>query len=453
MPRSIAIFFALSILGTIFVVGAVGLVYRLTPPFRRRQTLFWLLFWSIKGLVLPFALWAVMNIGLSWNFQPFMPSIQAAQNAGISWFKPYFRYLGYGSFIVSSYWAAITLVWALIKARAGLEPQQRSDFKGVCWTSCIGMSLPAIVMILLGGWPLVGFAVMAMVVPIVSYAPTILQPAKTKPIYARAVAKIKFGKYKEAEWEIIRELEKHEDDFEGWIMMAELYATQFRDLSEAEATVLEICEHPSTNRAQFAIALNRLADWYLKLADDPDAARRALQIICDRHPGTHVARIAQLRIKQLPSSQAELREQRNVMPIPLPALGDSMDHISTSQEQRLDRDTAVQMANDCVEKLKADPNNVPARVKLARIFAERLDKPDLGIDQLTLLLDLPDQEESMRAEWLGLIAAWHIKYREDVETGRRMLERVVAEFPHTPQALAARRRIQLLDMQARQSAG
>ena len=453
MPRSIAIFLALSLLGMIFVLGAWGMVYRLTPPFRRRQALRWLLFWSIKGLVLPFALWALMNLGLSWNLQPFMPRIQAAQNAGISWFKPYFRYLGFGAFILSSYWTAITLVWSLIKARSGLEQQQRADFKGVCWTSCIGMSLPAVVIMLLGGWPLIGLAAMAMAIPIVAYAPNILQPAKTKPIYARAVAKIKFGKYKEAEWEIIRELEKHEDDFEGWMMMAELYATQFRDLSEAEQSVLEICEHPSTNRAQFAIALNRLADWYLKFVDDPDAARRALQIICDRHPGTHVARMAQLRINQLPSSQAELREQRTAMPIPLPALGDSIVEDSTSQEQRLNRETAVQMANDCVEKLKIDPNNVPARVKLARIFAERLDKPDLGIEQLTLLLDLPDQEESTRAEWLGLIAAWHIKYRDDVETGRRMLERVVAEFPHTPQALAARRRIQLMDMRARQSAG
>src|SRR5262249_1297342 len=143
--------------------------------------------------------------------------------------------------------------------RIGLEPPQRTDFKGICWTSLAGMALPAVVIILLGGLPLVGLAAMAMVIPIAGYAPNVLQPAKTKPIYARAVAKIKFGKYKEAEWEIIRELEKHEDDFEGWLMMAELYATQFRDLGEAEQTILEICGHPSTNHAQTSLALHRLA--------------------------------------------------------------------------------------------------------------------------------------------------------------------------------------------------
>jgi hypothetical protein len=453
MPRSIAIFFALSILGITFVACTWGMVYRLTPQFRRRQTLRWLLFWSLKGLVLPFAIWALMNLGLSWDLQAFMPRIQAAQNAGITWFKPYFRYLGYGAFILSSYWTAVTLAWAVFKARTGVDARQRADFKGVCWTSSIGMLLPAVVIVLLGGWPLIGLATMAMVIPIVAYSPNILQPAKTRPIYARAVAKLKFGKYKEAEWEIIRELEKHEDDFEGWMMMAELYATQFRDLGEAEQTVLEICEHPSTNRAQFSVALNRLANWHLKFADDPEAARRALEVICERHPGTHLARMAQLRINQLPTNQTELREQRTATPIPLPALGDSMDEDLRLQESTLDRSAAVAMANACVEKLKQDPNNVPARVKLARIFAERLDKPDLAIEQLNLLLDLADQEESSRAEWLGLIAAWHIKYREDLETGRRILERVVAEFPRTPQALAARRRIQLLEMQSRQRSG
>ena len=64
---------------------------------------------------------------------------------------------------------------------------------------------------------------------------------------------------------------------------------------------------------------------------------------------------------------------------------------------------------------------------------------------MALLLDMPEQPESRRAEWLGLVAAWHIRYRHDSDAGRRALERVIREFPHTPQALAARRRLQLLD--------
>jgi tetratricopeptide (TPR) repeat protein len=450
MPRSFAIFVALSFLSFMFVIIVWALTYRLAPPHRRRQTLRWLLFWSLKGLVLPFAIWTLMNLGLSWNLQPFMPEIQAAQNAGTNWLKPYFRMLGYGSFIISSDWAAITLALILAKASVGLDREPRRDFKALCWTAFLGMLLPAAIIILLGGWPLLGLAASAILVPIAGYSPAILQPAKTRPIYARAVAKMKFGKYKEAEWEIIRELEKCEDDFEGWLMMAELYAGQFKDLSEAEQTILEICQHPNTTSPQLSIALHRLADWYLKLGDDPEAARRALEVICDRLPGSHLARMAQLRMNQLPVSQQDLREQREAKPVPLPALGDSLDDEIAPPESKLDHQRAVDMANACVEKLKQDPNNVPARDKLARLLAERLHKPDMAIEQITLLLNMPEQENARRAEWLGLIAAWHIKYRQDVETGRRILERVLEEFPHTPQALAARRRIQLLDVQARQ---
>src|SRR5437870_1300215 len=121
MPRSFAIFFALSFLSVVLVIIVWGLVYRLAPPHRRRQILRWLLFWSIKGLVLPFAIWTLMNVGLSWNLQPFMPEIQFAQNAGTNWLKPYFRMLGYGALMLSSDWAAITLGWSVAKASIGLE--------------------------------------------------------------------------------------------------------------------------------------------------------------------------------------------------------------------------------------------------------------------------------------------------------------------------------------------
>jgi hypothetical protein len=267
-------------------------------------------------------------------------------------------------------------------------------------------------------------------------------------MYARAVAKMKFGKYSEAEWVIIQELEKCDDDFEGWMMLADLYANQFHDMSEAEQTILEICDQPRTSPSQVSIALHRLADWYLKLAQDPDAARRALQTICDRLPGTHLARMAQLRLNQLPQTTQDLREQQVAAPIPMPALGDQLDE-PAPVDMEMDRHKAAEMANACAEKLKLDPNNVQAREKFARILTERLYKPDLGIDQLTLLLNMPDQPEPKRADWLGTIAAWHLRYRQDVDTGRNLLERVVREFPNSPQALAARRRIRLIDAELR----
>ena len=94
----------------------------------------------------------------------------------------------------------------------------------------------------------------------------------------------------------------------------------------------------------------------------------------------------------------------------------------------------------CVQRLNEDPNNVPAREKLARLFAEQLNKATLGIEQLTLLLDVPEQPELRRAEWLSLIAAWNLKYLHNAawRGADGVLERLASEFPNTPKALATR---------------
>jgi hypothetical protein len=448
MPRSFALFIALSVLSAGIVSGTCAMVYRLTPQHRRGQQLRWLVGWFIKGLALPMLLWMIMNIGISWNLQPFMPAIQAAKIAGDPWIFEFLGYVGCGFFIAGSYWTALTLGWVLVRASRGLEGDARADFRALCMTSLIGMILPAAGITYLGGWPIIGFAAASMLAPIAGYAPSILRTQKMPPMYARAVAKMKFGKYSEAEWHIIQELEKCEDDFEGWMMLADLYANQFNDMAEAEQTILEICDQPRTTPSQVSIALHRLADWYLKLSQDPDAARRALQTVCDRMPGTHLARMARLRLNQLPQTIQDLREQQTASPIPLPALGDQLDE-PAPLEMEMDRHKAAEMANVCAKKLELDPNNVQAREKFARILTERLYKPDLGIEQLTLLLNMPDQSEAKRAEWLGTIGAWHIRYKQDPDTGRNVLERVVREFPNSPQALAARRRIRLIDTELR----
>jgi hypothetical protein len=283
------------------------------------------------------------------------------------------------------------------------------------------------------------------------YAPNIVYPKAMPPMYARAIARMKFGKYNEAEMEIIRELEKSEDDFDGWMMLAELYANHFHDLKEAERTVLEICDQPKVTPPQLSVALHRLADWQLKLGGDPVAARRALQRVCERLRGTHLARMAQLRINQLPKTAEDLHEQQTAGTIHLPALSDSRDE-DFLEPVEIDRAAAARAANACVEKLKRDPNDIVAREKLARIFTEQLQKPDLGIEQISLLLTLPEAPEGKRPEWLGLIGAWHLKYRQDVDRGREALEQLLSEYPSSVQAFAARRRLELLNTEHNQQA-
>ena len=101
------------------------------------------------------------------------------------------------------------------------------------------------------------------------------------------------------------------------------------------------------------------------------------------------------------------------------------------------------------EKLTSCPNDIASREKLARVLAGQLGKVDLAIEQIELLLGLSDATESKRAEWLGLIAAWHLKFKQDPDAARHFLERVVGEFPNSPQALAARRRLNLMAVEAK----
>ena len=426
------------------VGGAWVMVYRLMPEHDRPASLRWLLEWSLKGLLVPLAIWSVMNIGVSWNLQPFMPLVQAAQNSGKGWALAFVRVLTAGAFVVTSSWAATTLGWTLMRAGLRTTGEARANFKGLCWTCCIGMSLPAAGLVWLSGWPALGLAATAILAPIAGCAPPIVNAKKRPPMYSRAIARTKMGKYTDAEWEIIRQLETCEDDFQGWMMLAELYAIHFHDVKEAERAIMELCDQPRTTPSELSIALHRLADWHLNLRSDPSAARWVLQIICDRLKGTHLAHMAQLRINQLPQTTEDFREERTAKPIRLPALGDSLDEDS-GDGPKLERYKAAEMANACVEKLKQDPNNIAAREKLARLFAEELDRADLAIEQITLMLDLPDQPELRRAEWLGLCAAWQLKYRHDLPAAREILQRLVREFPQTPQALAAERRIRLIN--------
>src|SRR5208283_1029035 len=105
----------------------------LTPERRRPQLLRPLLLWSGKGLLVPLLIWTLMNLGLSWNLQPFMPQIQAARNSGDPWMPEYLRILAVGLFVICTYWATVTLAWALLEAGLRAEGETRTHFKALCF--------------------------------------------------------------------------------------------------------------------------------------------------------------------------------------------------------------------------------------------------------------------------------------------------------------------------------
>jgi hypothetical protein len=257
---------------------------------------------------------------------------------------------------------------------------------------------------------------------------------------------MKFGKFSDAEWEVIHELERRGEDFNGWMLLAELYARHFNDLATAEQTIYELCAQPATTPSQVSVALHQLAEWHLKIGEDPVAARRAVEEISHRFPDTHLDHMARLRLQQLPASRDELRRQREGKTIRLPALSEEFDR-TAAPVTSADDAQAIARARQCVEGLKQDPNNVVLREELAFLLAERVGQVEDGIQQLGLLVGMPGQPEPKIAEWLALMASWHVKYRRDETAARELLQRIVRDFPQTLQAFAAQRRLRLMEVE------
>jgi len=411
----------------------------------------WFLTWLGKGVLLPTIAWMMLNIGST----PVLPAIvRVAPPTSTGGFAGFVHGLGYtmaqtgpALVAVSSFWAAVTFGWFVVLISRQSENRRGFIISSLVWC---GLISPIVgLMVYLFGWGGLGFGLLFWFWPIAHYSLLLKSKADPVPSYGHAIGKLKFGKYREAELAIIGELEKCQTDFDGWMMLAELYVNQFQDIDEAERTICEICDEPTTTLSQVSIALHRLADWQLKLRKDPVAARRVLEEICKRMPGTHLAKVARQRIDRLPADSAELEEQQKVKTVHMPALSDDIDAAAGKDAPAINQEEALRAANQCVEKLKRDPNDVASREKLARIFAEQLEQPVLAIEQLELLLEMPEQPSAKTAEWLSSIAAWQIKYRGDDEAAKKILVRLVQEFPESPRAFAAQRRISLMEMEAK----
>ena len=436
----------------------------------------WFLTWAVKGLVFPMGVWFLLNVGHT----PVMPPLVKVMPLKIITPPPKVippdeddppgtpptiipgkpKKVGYGpvAFVliqtvpalapVSSFWGALTLGWFLKPLVRRARDRKVFIICACLWCSAM---LPFVAWIM---WSLkpagLGFALTLWFGPIVHYL-TALEPYRNPlPHYTRAIVKIKFGKYAEAEQAIIKELEKCENDFDGWLMLAELYARQFKDVGEAERTVLDLCDDAKTTLSQKSVALHKLADWQLQFREDPVAARRALEKIIARMPGTHLAKMAAHRLRQIPATKQEWDEQQDRgRKLKMPALNDDLDQSKEVIVTETNPAEAERAANQCVEKLERDPKDTAAREKLARIFAERLGQAALGVEQLELLLEMPEQPQNKMVEWLALAAAWRLKYLDDKEGGEKLLRRLIKDFPQSAQAFAAQRRLKLMEMEAR----
>ena len=176
----------------------------------------WLIKWIAVGIILPVAAWIMLNAG-SRPVLPALIPLKSPVSAG--WLGELVFQVRYISvqtspalFVISSYWAAVSLGWYITVMGQGAQNRQEFVVSCVAWCALL---LPVVALLFYWFGPaILGLATLFWVWPLAHFALS-LKPAPSPPIYARAVAKMKFGKYREAEEAIIGELEKCESDFDG----------------------------------------------------------------------------------------------------------------------------------------------------------------------------------------------------------------------------------------------
>jgi hypothetical protein len=271
------------------------------------------------------------------------------------------------------------------------------------------------------------------------------EPPESKPYYSTAIAKQKQGHPVEAIVELRAQLAKFPNDFEGVLLLAGVQAADMNDLPGAEITLNHFCDSPHAPDRQVVAALTQLADWHLKLAQDVDAARVALQKIVDRFPGTEFSLQAEQRLAHLGGTGKILLAAQDRQAIELP-VGVKNLGLRDSTEFAKPREMAPgQVAAAYVQHLEQYPHDAEVREKLAVLYAKDFQRLDMATLELAQLINEPNHAPKQVVHWLNLLANFQIELGADVATVRATLEKIAECFPNAPQAEIARRRLALLN--------
>jgi len=267
-----------------------------------------------------------------------------------------------------------------------------------------------------------------------------------QPLYSMAQAKRKAGKFREALYEIQRQLERFPNDATGQMMLAEILAENMNDLAGAQNTVERFLRQPGHPAPQVAYALNTLADWQLKYGQDIEAARRSLERILALFPDTQEALLASQRIAHLGSTDS-LLAAREPAKVQLKPGAQNIGLMKDSSVLRPAEDDPAAKAAAYVKHLGEYPNDSEIREKLALIYAEHYQRLDLATGELNQLIKQPNQPAKQVARWLHLLCDLQVKHAGDEALARETLQRIIDKFPNLAAAEQARLRLDHLRLE------
>jgi tetratricopeptide (TPR) repeat protein len=268
-----------------------------------------------------------------------------------------------------------------------------------------------------------------------------------KPYYSIAISKRKLNKPLEAVVEIRKQLARFPNDFEGVMLLAGIQAEDLQDLPGAEITLNHFCDRPDAPPKQVAAAMSHLADWQLKLAQDADSARAALEKITTRFPDTELALLAAQRIAHLGGAEKKLLAAHDRQPMALPEGVKNVGLLESSEHLRPAEIDPAKLAADYVKHLAQHPLDTEVREKLAIIYADHYQRLDLATGELEQLIEEPNQPPKRVAHWLNLLADLQIHHGADYDTVRGTLEKIVERFPDLAVAEMARTRLGRLKLE------
>ncbi|HUA68515.1 MAG TPA: tetratricopeptide repeat protein [Candidatus Saccharimonadales bacterium] len=268
-----------------------------------------------------------------------------------------------------------------------------------------------------------------------------------KPYYSVAHARRKRREFLQAVVAIREQLAKFPNDFEGVMLLAGIQAEDLRDLPSAELTLNHFCDQPNPPPKQFAAAMNQLADWHIKLAQDFDSARTALEKICTRFPDTELSLQAAQRIAHLGGTEKVTLAALDRQPVVVPEGVKSVGLLESSEHLRPAEADPTKLAAAYVKHLEQHPLDTEAREQLAVIYAEYYQRLDLATDELKQLIETPNQPAKKVAHWLNLLADLQIRLGADYETVRGTLEKIIERFPDLAAGEMARARLARLKLE------
>lgn len=277
-----------------------------------------------------------------------------------------------------------------------------------------------------------------------------------KPEYGIANARRKRGQYVEAIEAVDEQLVKHPGNFDGLMLKATIQAENLGDLAAAAATIQETLSDPEQLNYRLPVALNKMAEWQLTIAGDPDAARRTLQQIQTALPNSRAAQLAAQRLASLDSSEesesdvVDFNESYQKLVEESAEKDDFTSPLELPKAIELNRQQVGEEAlQTCLRRVEMHPDSISNREELAALYLDHTKQPAMALRQYEHLLALPGTTIHQKTAWLNKLADIQVKSGESYETIRATLERVVALDPRAAPAARAQQRISYLHIELR----